>query len=95
VQYTPEEYETLSKYLFSLQEQNKLNTVIYRATETTQTENSYGMYLTNSKNLSFSENMQTSEDCKYCDRGAEMNDCMDCVITGVVPNALLYEAMTV
>lgn len=63
--------------------------------DTLQTENSYGMYLTATKHLLFSENIQNSEDCKYCERGAGMADCMDCVITGVVPNSLLYEAMTV
>jgi hypothetical protein len=69
--------------------------IIYRHMDNLQSERSYGSYITHSKHILFSEQVQRSEDCKYTDRGVDMTDCCDGICTGVGPNSLLYEAMTV
>ncbi len=93
IQYTKEQYE---KLITQELEYIDNGTIKYPNLDwIINSENCSGAYISNSKNILFSKNIQNSEDCKRCLRGAWMNDCYDCFITGVIPNSLYIECMTV
>ena len=96
IEYSKEDYEIhIRSYSWPKLSYENINLSEEELAIIVNSENSWGSYLTNCKNVIYSSNIQNSEDCKYCLRWAWMKDCYDCFINGVVHNIKYIECMTV